>query len=480
MTISTLPPAPSTNDPANFDVKADALIAALPQFVTEANSTAAAMNFNSTNGTSATSNSITVASKTFTADVGKSWQLGMTLKIANTATPTNSMTGDVTAYNSGTGSLTVNVTAISGSGTFSAWTISQSGVSSTVILNTNRNLILNSDMSIDQRNEGDLLTPTASSYTVDRWAALVQTASKLSFQRVVDAPAGFTYSTKIAVVTQTAPGVGDRYLFRQPILGYNAAKLNLGSSNASTITCTLWIKGTVAGTYSCSLTNDGNNRSYIGTITVTTSWALQTFTLTGDTSGSWLIEANVGLVFSIDLGSGTNSNATAGSWQAGPFTRTSGSVTLVNQVAASSINITGIQVEPGSVSTPIETIPRELLMEQCRAYYEKTFTDGIKPAQNAGQNTGEYSMAATLTGAVQFRLYSRFTTPKHIPANIVYYNTLAANAFPRDRTSSVNCSALTISEPGTCGALASFTQNASTSAGNLISVHWTAEAELAI
>lgn len=129
MSISPLPPAPQTTDPANFDARADALIAALPTFINECNATAAAMDFNDTNGTSSTSVLISVASKTFTASTGKSWQLGMTLRIASTASPTNFMTGEVTAYNSGTGALTVNVTNTSGSGTLAAWTISQAGVS---------------------------------------------------------------------------------------------------------------------------------------------------------------------------------------------------------------------------------------------------------------------------------------------------------------------------------------------------------------
>lgn len=129
MTITALPPAPQTTDPTNFDARADALLSALPTFVNEANATAAAMNFNSTNGTSVTSVLIGTGSKVFTADTGKSWQLGMTLRVASTATPTNFMTGEVTAYNSGTGSLTVNVTSTSGSGTIASWTISQAGIS---------------------------------------------------------------------------------------------------------------------------------------------------------------------------------------------------------------------------------------------------------------------------------------------------------------------------------------------------------------
>jgi len=125
MTITALPtPAPSTTDPTNFATRADALIAALPTFITETNATAAAMNLNSTSDTSTTSNAIGTGAKTFTVTAGKSFQLGMYLVIADTAAPsTNSMFGQITSY-SGT-SLVINILTVRGSGTKTAWTISQ-------------------------------------------------------------------------------------------------------------------------------------------------------------------------------------------------------------------------------------------------------------------------------------------------------------------------------------------------------------------
>ena len=125
MTITALPAAPSTADPANFNTKADAFIAALGTFVSETNAVAVAMNLNSTTDTSATSVLIGTGAKTLTVTAGKSFQPGMYLVIADTAAPsTNSMFGQVTSY-SGT-SLVMNITGIVGSGTKTAWTISQS------------------------------------------------------------------------------------------------------------------------------------------------------------------------------------------------------------------------------------------------------------------------------------------------------------------------------------------------------------------
>jgi hypothetical protein len=124
MTITALPTAPSINDPANFATRADAWIAALATFVTEANALAVAMNLNATTDTSASSVLIGLGAKSFAVTAGKSFQPGMWLVIADTAAATtNSMYGQVTSY-SGT-ALVMNITAVYGSGTKSAWSISQ-------------------------------------------------------------------------------------------------------------------------------------------------------------------------------------------------------------------------------------------------------------------------------------------------------------------------------------------------------------------
>jgi hypothetical protein len=123
--ITALPPIPVRGDP-DFSSKADAAWSAMPTMVAEINAAIAAMNLNSTNSTSSTSMLIEVATKAFTVQASKSYVPGQTLKIAATASPTNWMLGDVTAYDVVTGLLTVAVQYKQGSGTYAAWTISQS------------------------------------------------------------------------------------------------------------------------------------------------------------------------------------------------------------------------------------------------------------------------------------------------------------------------------------------------------------------
>jgi hypothetical protein len=124
LAITALPTPPSTSDPTNFDARADAFLAALPTFQAEANAQAANLVGSLFTGTSASSVAVATGSKAFTATTGLSWQIGQPLIIASAAAPTSFMSGQVTAYNSGTGALTVNVTTIGGSGTHTDWKIS--------------------------------------------------------------------------------------------------------------------------------------------------------------------------------------------------------------------------------------------------------------------------------------------------------------------------------------------------------------------
>jgi len=172
MTITALPTPPSRADsPGDFSAKADALLGALPAFVTEANalqadvnakqatatdqagiaaaqagvattqagvattqaaaaaaSAASALAAPGTNATSATSVAVGTGAKSLTIQPGKSLAIGMSVVIAATASPANRMTGYVTAYDAGTGALTVMASAAAGSGTFADWTVSLGGI----------------------------------------------------------------------------------------------------------------------------------------------------------------------------------------------------------------------------------------------------------------------------------------------------------------------------------------------------------------
>jgi hypothetical protein len=103
-------------------------------------------------GTSATSTSsmtISTGSKPFTlAQTGKSFVVGQWVSITDAVAPAaNWMLGAITAFNSGTGAITVNVVAVNGTGTLTSWVIaaasptSASGLGLVVVTGTTQTAV---------------------------------------------------------------------------------------------------------------------------------------------------------------------------------------------------------------------------------------------------------------------------------------------------------------------------------------------------
>lgn len=399
--ITALPPAPQRSDtPAVFITKADAFVAALQPFGTQANAlaidantsattattqaaaasaSASAASASATNANTSANNALTSANNAATSLTNfKNLYYGAAAS-APTLRPDGSamVVGDL-YFDSTLSQIRVRQTsswvsipvALTGSTTqdFSAQNLSVISQNNGQLAGL-RNRVINGDMRIDQRNNGAAVTPsTTFNYIVDRHYSVTTTPSKLTLQQVADAPPGFKYSTKITVASQFSPAAGDEFSFRQAIEGQNIVDFQFGSATAQTITYSLWVKGSVAGTYSIYVVS--SSRSYIGTITVTNAWTKQLITLVADTTGTWTTDNTAGVYLGIDLGSGSNSNQSAGSWVSSNARRTTGSVTFVNQIVGSTLNITGIQLELGAFSTPFEqrSIGTELAL--CQRYYQ--------------------------------------------------------------------------------------------------------------
>ena len=238
-----------------------------------------------------------------------------------------------------------------------------------------RNRIINGDMRIDQRNNGAAVTPTDGGFTLDRWKTSVTQASKLSMQRVVTAPAGFVNSILVTSLAATSLGANDTFGFYQPIEGYNIADFGFGTAGASTITISFWVRSSITGTYSVSVTNGAVNRScpVAYTINAANTWEQKTVTLAGDTAGAWSIDNNAGLNLFWNLGvSGSYGGATSGAWVSATKTAATGQTNWISTNGAT-FYITGVQLEAGSVASPFERrdYGRELMM--CQRYFQKTF-----------------------------------------------------------------------------------------------------------
>lgn len=119
---------PDENNPSTIATEIDLFVTQIKAAIPQINTVITALNLNSTTSTSSTSMSIGTGTKSPTVETSKSYVIGMTVKIARTSDGTKWMLGEVTAYNSGTGALTVNVRLTNGSGgPWTDWTVSFAG-----------------------------------------------------------------------------------------------------------------------------------------------------------------------------------------------------------------------------------------------------------------------------------------------------------------------------------------------------------------
>jgi hypothetical protein len=231
-----------------------------------------------------------------------------------------------------------------------------------------KNLIINGDMRIDQRNAGSAVTVNANSvfFPVDRFHAVgVGSAGVFTAQQVSDAPDGGNKSLKFTVTTTAASGA---YRFHYNIEGNNVAHLGFGQSWAKTFTLSFWVKSSVTGTYSGSFRNSAHDRSYVFEYTINTAntWERKTITITADTTGTWLTDNGSGL--KIIWGLGSASTGTAGSWQsANYFTSTNQTEWIATSGAT--FYISQVQLEVGENATPFENRMYSQELAMCQRYY---------------------------------------------------------------------------------------------------------------
>jgi hypothetical protein len=305
------------------------------------------------------------------------------------------------------GDLLVN--GASQAATFSALTVNGNNISATNSLGF-RNRIINGDMRIDQRNNGAAVTATGT-YPVDRFiVALAAGESAFSAQQDSSAPDGFTTSTKITVTTaEVSVGADDRFAFQQRIEGTNVADLNWGATAASagktaaTVTVSFWVRSSVTGTFGGVLRNSANDRSYPFTYSISTAntWEKKSVTIAGDTSGTWLTTNGIGVVVNFSLMAGTNFTGTAGAWTGAGLQGATGQTQLFTTLNAT-WQITGVQLEAGSVATPFERRPYGTELLLCQRYYEQ-YGPGYRVALGVVAGMGNTQAA----GAIKWLVVKR-------------------------------------------------------------------------
>ena len=209
-----------------------------------------------------------------------------------------------------------------------------------------RNIVINSDMRIDQRNEGTSQTNTgATTYYLDRYVCLgTSSEGQFSIQRVADGPTGFQNSLKMTVTTTDSSLTGsNRYVLQHRIEGYNFEHLEFGTSNAKTVTLSFYVKSSLTGTFGGGMNNSDANRAYAFTYDISSAntWERKTITITGDTTGTWPTGTARAAQLVWSFGVGPDYEGTANTWEANGNFSVSGATNIMATNGAT-WQITGI------------------------------------------------------------------------------------------------------------------------------------------
>jgi hypothetical protein len=343
-----------------------------------------------------------------------------------------------------------------------------------------RNLIINGKMDIAQRGSSIAgVMAGAAAYSVDRWrAAGGTTTGVITMSQQSDVPTADFQNSLRATVTSADASVGanDIFLINQVIEGYNARAL-IGR----TFTLSFWVKSSKIGIHCMFLENGGADRTYVAEYPVNSAntWEFKSINIAGGliTTGTWNWTNGYGLSVGFALMSGSTFQTTANAWQVGNFGSTANQVNVLDTVG-NIFAITGVQLELGSQATAFEHRPFGHEVALCQRYYEKSFNRTVAPAQNAGTG-GELEFPSPVGASVGFGgVTVQFKTAKRATPTITLFNPVAANGQIRNFSNGTDCSAATTSSVAENCFSFGGTTSASTAAGHLLGVHWTADAEL--
>ena len=250
----------------------------------------------------------------------------------------------------------------------------------------NRNLLINGDMQISQRNGSSSVTYTNGQYSLDRWHIVADAASKFSTQQVSDAPSGLKKSLKMTSSSAYTPQTNEAFGVGQKIEGHNTNWLGFGASGAKSITISFFVKSSLTGTFSGSVLNENATRGYPWSYTISSAdtWERKTITVTGSPDGSWSTSTGTGLWIFWSMGANANRSGTAGQWSTSQYTFAVTGSTAVVATNGATLQITGCQVEEGSVATDFEhrSFGQELAL--CQRYFYM-HASGAESASNTAE-----------------------------------------------------------------------------------------------
>jgi hypothetical protein len=238
---------------------------------------------------------------------------------------------------------------------------------------------INGSMDVSQQFGNSGVAVGAGKYIVDGWSVQSSGPQLPTAVQTSTAPAGYAYSLNVFFTpgANPSPAAGHFVFYSQYIEGYRMSRLAWGTANAQPLTIGFWAWAVRTGTYSGSVRNALNNRSYVFnfTINAASTFEYKTVTIPGDTAGTWSTDNNPSLGLAFTVMTGTTYQTAAGVWTAGNFL---GSTGTLNGAAATSDSfaITGVVILPGieapsAARSPLIMRPYDQELITCKRYWQQ-------------------------------------------------------------------------------------------------------------
>lgn len=243
---------------------------------------------------------------------------------------------------------------------------------------SNRNLIINGAMQVAQRGTSQ----TSNGYgTVDRffpsWSGGAVTTTQESLTSGDPYDEGFRNFARLTNTT-SANGASNYRLLVQRIEAQNVAKSGWNYTSATSyVTLSFWIRSSVSQAFSVRLrSEDGTNQNYpmsTGTLTADT-WTKITKTIPGNSNLAFDNDNGRGLRVEFGAfwgGDFTSPTVTLDTWA--EFDSTARTTDMTNTWAGTTdatFDITGVQLEVGSVATPFEHRSYGDEFRKCLRYFQ--------------------------------------------------------------------------------------------------------------
>ena len=277
-----------------------------------------------------------------------------------------------------------------------------------------RNLVMNGAMQISQRGTSTA-SITADGYnTADRWKTDATTLGTWTQSVENDAPTGSEFRKSLKMLCTTAdasPAAGDRLAIVQSFEGQNVQSIKKGTSSASQLLLTFWVKSNVTGTYIVELFDVDNTRQVSASYTVLASatWEKKTIVLPADATGVFDNDNGESLAvrFWLGVGSTYSSGTLNTSWNSN--TSANRAVGQTNLAAATSNywQITGVQLEVNLQATPFEQRPIGVELALCQRYYENSYDNGVAVGTLSATGSTSVIYSGSSGAATGFRFMVR-------------------------------------------------------------------------